>query len=129
MNETYKKIEEFLAKEKIRLMEQDEHSFTVRFQMHRIVIHVNQEDPNFVAVVLSGFAEVNEENAADATYRCYQICRQMKVAKAYHVNSMLLASYEFYYLDTEDLAFQLKKGLGAVISVLVAYRKMERQGS
>lgn len=126
MNKSYELIKKIISEQKYKLVEEDGESFIIRYQMNVIDICPNSEDDTFVSVVLSNFAEVTEENYAEVMMRCHKLNEQMKQVKFYTVKDVIIAASEFYYMEEDDLSFQIKLALNSLIAAKVNYKKLDK---
>ena len=126
MNKNYEAIKKVLEDGKYKIQEEDGEQITIRYQLKSIHIFPSSDDDQFVSVLLPNFADVTEESYADVVMRCHKLNEQMKQVKLYTINDVLIASAEFYYMEENDLAYQLKIALNSVVAAKVNYRKLER---
>ena len=126
MNKSYELVKKIITEQKYKLVEEDGESFIIRYQMNVIHICPNSEDDTFVSVVLSNFAEVTEENYAEVVMRCHKLNEQMKQVKFYTVKDVIIAASEFYYMEEDDLSFQIKLALSSLIAAKVNYKKLDK---
>ena len=126
MNKSYELVKKIITEKKYKLVEEDGESFIIRYQMNVIHICPNSEDDTFVSVVLSNFAEVTEENYAEVVMRCHKLNEQMKQVKFYTVKDVIIAASEFYYMEEDDLSFQIKLALNSLIAAKVNYKKLDK---
>lgn len=126
MNKSYELVKKIITEQKYKLVEEDGESFIIRYQMNVIHICPNSEDDTFVSVVLSNFAEVTEENYAEVVMRCHKLNEQMKQVKFYTVKDVIIAASEFYYMEEDDLSFQIKLALNSLIAAKVNYMKLDK---
>jgi len=126
MNKSYELVKKIITEQKYKLVEEDGESFIIRYQMNVIHICPNSEDDTFVSVVLSNFAEVTEENYAEVVMRCHKLNEQMKQVKFYTVKDVIIAASEFYYMEEDDLSFQIKLALNSLIAAKVNYKKLDK---
>lgn len=126
MNKSYELVKKIITEQKYKLVEEDGESFIIRYQMNVIHICPNSEDDTFVSVVLSNFAEVTEENYAEVVMRCHKLNEQMKQVKFYTVKDVIIAASEFYYMEEDDLSFQIKLALNSLIAAKVNYKKLNK---
>ena len=126
MNKSYELVKKIITEQKYKLVEEDGESFIIRYQMNAIHICPNSEDDTFVSVVLSNFAEVTEENYAEVVMRCHKLNEQMKQVKFYTVKDVIIAASEFYYMEEDDLSFQIKLALDSLIAAKVNYKKLDK---
>ena len=126
MNNNYEAIKKVLEDGKYKIQEEDGEQITIRYQLKSIHIFPSSDDDQFVSVLLPNFADVTEESYIDVVMRCHKLNEQMKQVKLYTINDVLIASAEFYYMEENDLAYQLKIALNSVVAAKVNYRKLER---
>ena len=126
MNKSYELVKKIITEQKYKLVEEDGESFIIRYQMNVIHICPNSEDDTFVSVVLFNFAEVTEENYAEVVMRCHKLNEQMKQVKFYTVKDVIIAASEFYYMEEDDLSFQIKLALNSLIAAKVNYKKLDK---
>ena len=126
MNKNYEAIKKVLEDGKYKIQEEDGEQITIRYQLKSIHIFPSSDDDQFVSVLLPNFADVTEESYAHVVMRCHKLNEQMKQVKLYTINDVLIASAEFYYMEENDLAYQLKIALNSVVAAKVNYRKLER---
>lgn len=126
MNKSYELIKKIISEQKYKLVEDDGESFIICYQMNAIHICPNSEDDSFVSVFLSNFAEVTEENFAEVVMRCHKLNEQMKQVKFYTVKDVIIAASEFYYMEEDDLIFQIRLALNSLIAAKVNYKKLDK---
>ena len=126
MNKNYEAIKKVLEDGKYKIQEEDGEQITIRYQLKSIIILPSSDGDQFVSVLLPNFADVTEDSYIDVVMRCHKLNEQMKLVKLYTINDVLIASAEFYYMDENDLAYQLKIALNSVVAAKVKYRKLER---
>ena len=126
MNKSYELVKKIITEQKYKLVEEDGESFIIRYQMNVIHICPNSEDDTFVSVVLFNFAEVTEENFSEVVMRCHKLNEQMKQVKFYTVKDVIIAASEFYYMEEDDLSFQIKLALNSLIAAKVNYKKLDK---
>lgn len=125
MNKNYELIKKIIEDGKYKVLEDDGEHITIRYQLNVLHISPSLGDDNFVSVLLPNFADVTEENFAEVVMRCHKLNEQMKQVKLYTINDVIIAASEFYYMEEDDLAYQLKLSLSSVIAAKVNYRKFE----
>lgn len=125
MNKTYNMVKEIIESWKYKVLEDDGEHIIIRYQMNIIHICPNEEDETFVSLLLPNFADVTEENFAEVVMRCHKLNEQMKQVKLYTINDVIIAASEFFYMEKEDLAFQMKLALSNLIAAKVSYRSLD----
>lgn len=111
MTETLKLVKEVVNDLKLKVFGEDEEHIAVRYQLDNFYFAVNRESERFVSVILTDFDEVSDENRMQMSLACNEANQKIQVAKFYIVKHLVLASYEFFYLDKEDMAFHIKESL------------------
>lgn len=123
--DTLELIKNYLVENGYKIEEMDDNSISVRYQMNIVHIFPNKEDKEFVSILLSGFEKVNDENTYTALALCMGISNTQKVTKAYIMNDSILIAYEFNFLGEDNLYFQIKTGLDAVVAAKGQYRNLK----
>ncbi len=122
MNKTYNLIKEIVDSWKYKVLEDDGEHIIIRYQMNVIHICPNNDDDTFVSMLLPNFDEVTEENYPDVVMCCHKLNEKMKQVKFYTVNDVIIAASEFFYMEKDDLAFQMKLSLSNLIAAKVNYQ-------
>ena len=126
MNNNYEAIKKVLEEGKYKIQEENGEQITIRYQLNSIHIFPSSDDDQFVSVLLPNFADVTEESYIDAVMRCHKLNEQMKQVKLYTLNGVLIASAEFYYMEENDLAYQLEIALNSVVAAKINYKKLDK---
>lgn len=125
MNKTYNLVKEIVESWKYKIMEDDGNHIIIRYQMNFIHICPNQGDDTFVSVLLPNFDDVNEDNYSEVVMRCHNLNEKLKQIKFYTIDDVIIAASEFFYMEKEDLAFQLKLALSNLIEGKVSYQNFD----
>ncbi len=127
MNEHYDLIKKIITDEGYKVEEEEIDEFiTVRYQLNSI--HVcPTADVRFVSVILPNFAEVNEENYPKVVMCCNKLNEELKQVKLFTINDTIIAAYEFFFMEEEDLAFHIEQAMHCLIEAKVAYHKLEKE--
>ena len=125
MNRTYNFIKDIVESWKYKVLDDDDEQIVIRYQMNIIHICPNEEDESFVSVLLTGFDEITEENYSDVVMRCHKLNEKMKQVKLYTINDVIIAASEFFYMEKDDLAFQMKLALKNLIAAKVNYQNYD----
>ncbi len=125
MNKTYNLIKEIMESWKYKILEDDGEHIIIRYQMNTIHICTNENDETFVSILLPNFDEVTEDNYPDVINRCHKLNEKMKQIKFYTINGVIIAASEFFYMEKEDLAYQVKLSLSNLIDAKVAYQNYD----
>lgn len=126
MNKTYNLVKEIIESWKYRVLEDDGEHIIIRYQMNVIHICPNEEDETFVSLLLPNFDEVTDENYSEIVMRCHKLNEKLKQIKFYTVNDVIIAASEFFYMEKDDLAFQMKLALNNLIAAKVSYRSLDK---
>lgn len=125
MNKTYNLVKEIVESWKYKVLEDDGEHIVIRYQMNVIHICPNEEDDTFLSMLLPNFDEVTEENYPDVVLRCHKLNEKMKQVKYYTINDVIIAASEFFYMEKDDLAFQMKLSLLNLIAAKVNYQNLD----
>ncbi len=125
MSKTYNFAKEIIESWKYKVLEDDGEHIIIRYQMNVIHICPNEEDDAFVSMLLPNFDEITEENYPDVVMRCHKLNEKMKQVKFYTVNDVIIAASEFFYMEKDDLAYQMKLSLSNLIAAKVNYQNYD----
>ena len=126
MNKNYNLVKKAVEDGKYKILEDDGESIIICYQMNSIYICPDKDDDGFVAVLLSNFADLTDENTTEVMMRCHKLNIKMKMVKLYTVKDVVVASAEFYYIGRRDLGHQITMALNSLVAAKVSYRKLER---
>lgn len=125
MSKTYNLAKEIVESWKYKVLEDDGEHIIIRYQMNVIHICPNEENDAFVSMLLPNFYEITEENYPDVVMRCHKLNEKMKQVKFYTVNDVIIAASEFFYMEKDDLAYQMKLSLSNLIAAKVNYQNYD----
>lgn len=125
MNKTYNLVKEIIQSWKYKVVEDDGEHIIIRYQMNIIHICPNEEDETFVSILLPNFDDVTDENYSEIVMRCHHLNEKLKQVKFYTFNDVIIAASEFFYMEKEDLAFQIRLALNNLIAAKVSYRSFD----
>ena len=125
MNKTYNLVKEIIQSWKYKVVEDDGEHIIIRYQMNVIHICPNEEDETFVSILLPNFDDVTDENHSEIVMRCHRLNEKLKQVKFYTINDVIIAASEFFYMEKEDLAFQMRLALNNLIAAKVSYRSLD----
>lgn len=125
MSKTYNLAKEIIESWKYKVLEDDGEHIIIRYQMNVIHICPNEENDAFVSMLLPNFDEITEENYPDVVMRCHKLNEKMKQVKFYTVNDVIIAASEFFYMEKDDLAYQMKLSLSNLIAAKVNYQNYD----
>lgn len=126
MNKNYELIQKVVKDSKYIVLKDDGEHIIINYQLNPIHISPSSEEDRFVSILLPNFADVTKENFPDVIMRCHKLNETMKQVKLYTINDVLIAGAEFFYMEEEDLAYQVKIALNSVLAAKVNYRKLDR---
>ena len=126
MSKTYNLVKEIIESWKYKVLEDDGEHIIIRYQMNVIHICPNEEDETFVSILLPNFDDVTDENYPEIVMRCHKLNEKLKQIKLYTVNDVIIAASEFFYMEKDDLAFQMKLALNNLIAAKVSYRSLDK---
>ena len=125
MNKTYNLVKEIIQSWKYKVVEDDGEHIIIRYQMNVIHICPNEEDATFVSILLPNFDDVTDENYSEIVMRCHRLNEKLKQVKFYTINDVIIAASEFFYMEKEDLEFQMRVALSNLIAAKVSYRNLD----
>ena len=125
MNKTYNLIKEIVESWKYKVVEDDGEHIIIRYQMNIIHICPDEEDETFVSLMLTNFDDVTDENYTEVVMRCHKLNEKLKQVKLYTINDVIVAASEFFYMEKEDLAFQMKLALTSLVKAKVSYHSLD----
>lgn len=125
MNKTYNLVKEIIQSWKYKIVEDDGEHIIIRYQMNVIHICPNEEDETFVSILLPNFDDVTDENYSEIVMRCHRLNEKLKQIKFYTINDVIIAASEFFFMEKEDLAFQMRLALNNLIAAKVSYRSLD----
>ena len=125
MSKTYNLAKEIVESWKYKVLEDDGEHIIIRYQMNVIHICPNEEDDAFVSMLLPNFDEITEENYPEVVMRCHKLNEKMKQVKFYTVNDVIIAASEFFYMEKDDLAYQMKLSLSNLIAAKFNYQNYD----
>lgn len=125
MNKTYNLVKEIIQSWKYKVVEDDGEYIIIRYQMNIIHICPNEEDETFVSILLPNFDDVTDENYSEIVMRCHRLNEKLKQVKFYTINDVIIAASEFFYMEKEDLAFQMKLSFSNLVAAKVSYRSLD----
>ena len=125
MNKTYNLVKEIIQSWKYKVVEDDGEHIIIRYQMNVIHICPNEEDETFVSILLPNFDDVTDENYSEIVMRCHRLNEKLKQVKFYTINDVIIAASEFFYMEKEDFAFQMRLALNNLIAAKVSYRSLD----
>ncbi len=125
MNKTYNLVKEIIQSWKYKVVEDDGEHIIIRYQMNVIHICPNEEDATFVSILLPNFDDVTDENYTEVVMRCHRLNEKLKQVKFYTVNDVIIAASEFFYMEKEDLEFQMRVALSNLVAAKVSYRSLD----
>lgn len=125
MNKTYNLVKEIIQSWKYKIVEDDGEHIIIRYQMNVIHICPNEEDATFVSILLPNFDDVTDENYSEVVMRCHRLNEKLKQVKFYTINDVIIAASEFFYMEKEDLEFQMRVALSNLVAAKVSYRSLD----
>lgn len=125
MNKTYNLVKEIIQSWKYKIVEDDGEHIIIRYQMNIIHICPNEEDATFVSILLPNFDDVTDENYSEVVMRCHRLNEKLKQVKFYTINDVIIAASEFFYMEKEDLEFQMRVALSNLVAAKVSYRSLD----
>ncbi len=118
-------VKQTLEKLKFPVLQEDENSIAIRYQMNYVLIGSLQEDSHAIAVTLAGFFSADDEwEARLAMKACNELNYRLMQVKLYlDEDSDLVIASEFFYKDDEDVEYLLNLALQAVVTTKIRFIK------
>ncbi len=126
---TFQLAKDFITDQNYRLKEEDDTVITFRYQMNDFQFWVPDKGDNFFSIILSGFADMTDDNYPDVIMRCHKLNQDMKQVKLYTINDNIIIAAELYYDTKENFVFQVKLALTNLINAKIQYLKLEKEKS
>lgn len=103
----------------------DDGDVMFRYQMKYLYVMNTRNDESFVTLLLPQFNEVEDGKELLVLGVCNKLTRDLKLAKVYIDRSFknVSASCDFYYVNDEALADNLKQSLQLLGSIRTVFRK------
>lgn len=111
MNETYKLIQDTIARLGYRVLDDDGEIITVFFQLNVIHICPDDQGSGFVTVFTTLGESITHENRVEALEKCNKLNSRIKVMKYSVFEDDVLASSEFFFRNRNEVKFQLTNAL------------------
>lgn len=122
--ETYQLLKEIIDNFGYKVIEDNGERLVFSYQFNSVHLWTNDDDDHFVVMAITGFAEVNEDNFADIIMKCHKLNEELKQAKFYTVNDMIIVTAEFYFLEKNDLEYQIKHALSNLALAKGKFKKL-----
>lgn len=125
---TFELAKDFVASRRYEVLGEDSSDghLAFRYQMNTIHFWGKYEDEHFFFLTLPNFDEVTEANLAQIEAKCYQITKEIKIAKMYVLGDVVLAAVETCYMSAEDFGFQMQNALRHLVAAKIMYIKQEK---
>lgn len=118
---------------KFPIINEEEHTIAVRYQMSYLQIGSLQEDSMAVAVTLSGLFNADDDRKTRLALKaCNNLnCTLMQVKLYLDSDSDLIVASEFFYSDDSDFEFLLKNAMNSLViskrKFLLKYEELEQE--
>lgn len=117
-------IKEWIEQEDYVLVDSEQGTHTIRYQMNNVNIFPNNDDSQYCSVYLAiGCAEEDEPLKLICVGNA--VTGRLRAVKAYYSPQArgLIIAYEFFYLEEDDLLHHLKIALEHVVQAKAECRK------
>lgn len=121
MNEVYKLIQEIIAKQGYKVLDDDGETLTVFYRLNILHIIPDEQDDGFVTVFVPIGEDVTRENRVDVLEKCNKLTGKVKVIKFCVFEDEVLASYEFFFRNKNEAKFQLTAALNQLATAKALY--------
>lgn len=121
MSDTFKLVQEAIAKLGYKVLEDDGETITVFYQLNVIHIIPDGEDGCFATAFAPVDEKVSIENRGEVLEKCNKLTSQVKSMKFCIFEDDVLASSEFYYRNQSEAKFQVKTALNQLAAAKALY--------
>ena len=83
----------------------------------------NKDNDNYLSVILSEFDSADDDNRDEKIALCNELSYTMKVVKFNVIQRVIIASYEFFFLNEDDLKYHVTKSLNLLVAAKNNYNK------
>ena len=90
-----------------KVTEVDDHSVSIRYQMHNIHIFYNEKAPNDCTVLTAVLKEIPEGERQQVLEQCNNLNHRLKHYKYYIIGPVVVATIEFCFDNDDELKYQL----------------------
>ena len=121
MNETYKLIQDTIARLGYKVLDDDGEILTVLYQLNVIHISPDMQDGGFVTVFTPIGETVSHENRVEVLEKCNKLSSKVKVMKYCVYEDEVVATSEFFFRIKAEVKFQLLSALNQIAAASAVY--------
>jgi len=121
MNEVYKLIQDIIAKQRYKVLDDDGETLTVFYRLNIHHIIPDEQDDGFVTVFTPIGENVTCENREEILEKCNKLTSKVKVIKFCIFEDEVLASSEFFFQNKNEAKFQLTTALNQLSAAKALY--------
>lgn len=120
--DTYKLARNYILKRRYKVVADDEDHIVFRYQLENIHICKDQQSEGFLIMMLPILKD--ESNVYyDVLKCCNAVNAELRHAKIYIINGLILATSEITYLGKKDFEHQMNIGLQTIVTAKAKYDK------
>lgn len=120
--DTYKLARNYILKRRYKVVADDEDHIVFRYQLENIHICKDQQSEGFLIMMLPILKD--ESNVYYDVYKCCNdVNAELRHAKIYIINGLILATSEITYLGKKDFEHQMNIGLQTIVTAKAKYEK------
>lgn len=127
MNDILKTVKDIIADMNLKVVAEDNDHVAVRYQFNDIYFVYNKDNDNYLSVILSEFDSADDDNRDAKIAFCNELSYTMKVVKFSVIQRVIIASYEFFFLNEDDFKYHVKKSLNILVAAKNNYIKHKNE--
>lgn len=121
MNETYKLIQDTIARLGYKVLDDDGEILAVFYQLNVIHISPDMQDGGFVTAFTTIDETITHENRVENLEKCNRLNSRVKVMKFCIFEDDVLASSEFFFRNKNEVKFHLTTALNQLAAAKTIY--------
>jgi hypothetical protein len=127
--ETFELLKQIIKDFRYKVLEETDMHVLFRYQLNSIYMWTNADDEHFVMIGIFDFAEVNKDNRDSIIKLCHDLTCKSRQVKFYVTdNDVIAVTAEIYFLEEQDLIFQIEKALKNVVMGKSRFNKLAFKG-
>lgn len=123
MTDILKTVKDIVTDMNLKVVAEDNDHVAVRYQFNDIYFVYNKDNDNYLSVILSEFDSADDDNRNAKIAFCNELSYTMKVVKFNVIQRVIIASYEFFFLNEDDLKYHVTKSLNLLVAAKNNYNK------
>jgi hypothetical protein len=123
---TFELAKSYIASQRYTILEEDSNQGHIAFRYQLNTIHFwakDDDDDNYFLIALPNFIDITDD-IDKVKEICYNISKNAKMVKLYNIGNIVLIAAELFYLNEEDLKFQIKNALKYLVLANDKYEEL-----